>query len=260
MRTSTTHPQIIAEVQANTKQGRIGITFCPGKHQPDAMTGGWQRDLDIDLDAICDWGAAAVITLVENHELAALNVGDLGRKVRERQMAWCHLPIKDAAIPSPQFEAKWAEVGESLRARLRDGFNVLVHCKGGLGRAGTIAARLLIELGRTPREAVNAVRQARPGAIETREQLEYVLALMESSEAVPDTSPEAIKDRAVGALLGLAMGDAVGTTLEFTTRQQATAYRYGGWRPVRVEGGPMDRRHGHGDCAGRQLGCERWPG
>jgi ADP-ribosyl-[dinitrogen reductase] hydrolase len=182
------------------------------------MTGGWRRDLDINLDAIRDWGASAVITLVEEHELSALKVGDLGRKVRERHMVWHHMPIEDVAIPSPQFEAKWADVSEGLRSRLRDGFSVLVHCKGGLGRAGTIAARLLIELGRTPREAVNAVRQARPGAIETSEQLKYVLALTEASEAVPDKSPAATLDRAIGTLLALATGDAIGTTLEFTAR------------------------------------------
>ncbi len=34
----------------------------------------------------------------------------------------------------------------------------------------------------------------------------------------PDTSDGAIRDRARGCLLGLAVGDAVGTTLEFTTR------------------------------------------
>ena len=35
---------------------------------------------------------------------------------------------------------------------------------------------------------------------------------------VPETSAAAIRDRAVGALLGLAIGDAVGTTLEFKAR------------------------------------------
>ena len=79
-----------------------------------------------------------------------------------------------------------AEVGEGLRGRLRDGFSVLVHCKGGLGRAGTIASRLVVELGTSPGEAVLAVRHARPGAIETREQHEYVLALSEAPEAAPD--------------------------------------------------------------------------
>lgn len=39
-----------------------------------------------------------------------------------------------------------------------------------------------------------------------------------TAEIVPHTSLEAIRDRAMGALLGLAVGDAVGTTLEFRRR------------------------------------------
>jgi ADP-ribosyl-[dinitrogen reductase] hydrolase len=39
-------------VQSAPGYGRIGITFCPGKYQPDAATGVWHRDLNIDLNAI----------------------------------------------------------------------------------------------------------------------------------------------------------------------------------------------------------------
>jgi protein-tyrosine phosphatase len=54
---------------------------------------------------------------------------------------------------------------------------VLVHCRGGVGRAGTVAARILVELGTPATEAVRQVRAARAGAIETRSQLEHVLGL-----------------------------------------------------------------------------------
>ena len=64
--------------------------------------------------------------------------------------------------------------------------------------------------------AVGVVRQARPGAIETFGQERYVMALREVPEAVPE--PAWTKDRAIGALLGSAVGDVIGTTLEFTTR------------------------------------------
>ena len=179
-------------------------------------------------------------------------MSELSRKVRGRHVAWYHLPIEDGTIPSPQFE-QWAAVGEGLRGRLRDGFNVLVHCKGGLGRAGTIASRLMVELGTSPGKAVRAVRHARPGAIETREQDGYVLALSEAPEAAPDTSLAATMDRAIGALLGLAAGDAVGTSLEFTTRD--------GYLPLTdmVGGGPFGLKAGqwtddavYGACTGRQ--------
>ncbi len=217
-RTSITHPLQIASIQPKPGFGRIGITFCPGKKQPLAMTGGWERDLCTDVDAVKDWGAAAVISLIEDHEIHSLGVSRLGDEVLGRHMEWIHLPIADVSVPGRALEASWAKHGEGVRARLRDGFDIVVHCKGGLGRAGIIAARLLIELGWQPDEAITEVRQVRPGAIETPSQAAYVRSLGPVDEHQPSTSEEAIRNRAVGALVGLAVGDAVGTTLEFKSR------------------------------------------
>lgn len=222
MRTSVSHPLQIAEVQSRDQYGRIGLTFCPGKVQEFAFSGAWARDLQLDLDAIEAWNASAVITLVEQHELEALGVTRLGEEVRSRYIDWLHLPIPDVSTPDPRFEQSWAAAGESLRARIRDGFNVLVHCKGGLGRAGMIAARLLTELGEDPSEAIRAIRQVRPGAIETPAQERHVLAQRTLTEPQPGTKNEERLDRAIGALVGLAVGDAVGTTLEFKPRDSYT--------------------------------------
>lgn len=223
MRTSTTHPLQIAEIRANTRLGvvslnlgQVGLTFCPGKKQAAAATGQWDRDLGLDLDAIESWGAAAVVTLMEDHELESLQVAGLGAAVADRHMAWYHLPIRDVGTPSEQFEIEWRTVGEQLRAILRDGFKVLVHCKGGLGRAGLVAARLLVELGWSPREAVEEIRKVRPGAIETSAQLDYVRSV--PLPPAPWARGHDAGDRALGAMLGLAVGDALGTTLEFSAR------------------------------------------
>jgi protein-tyrosine phosphatase len=62
-----------------------------------------------------------------------------------------------------------------LRSILRNDSDVLVHCRGGLGRAGTIAARLLVELGMDPAKAIENVRAVRAGAIETSDQERFVL-------------------------------------------------------------------------------------
>ena len=217
-RTSLSHPLQIAEVSAGANLGKIGITFCPGKKQTSAFSGIWNRDLDLDLKVIQQWGAAAVVTLIEPYELHALQVTDLGDEVRSRHMAWHHLPIRDVSVPGPQFEQAWQEAGPNLRQLLQSGFNVLVHCKGGLGRAGTIAARLMVELGAAPHQAIGQVRAVRPGAIETEAQASHVHAIRPASQARPAQDPISQKDRAVGALLGLAIGDALGTTLEFKRR------------------------------------------
>lgn len=177
MRTSTSHPLKIDEVSAGAGMGKIGITLCPGEKQKTAHTGEWDRDLFTDLASISHWKATAVVTLLEDHEFNNLSVPDLGEKVKEQNIDWYHLPIKDVSTPSSDFETAWSKAGPELRSRVRAGFNVLVHCKGGLGRAGTIAARLLIELGVEPQKAVDQVRQSRVGAIETQTQLSYVMAL-----------------------------------------------------------------------------------
>jgi len=141
------------------------------------MTGEWDRDLALDLDAVRDWGAAAVVTLLEPKELTLLRVERLGEEVLRRNMLWFHLPIVDVSTPSEQFEQEWDVAGEDLRSMLRRRLDVMVHCRGGLGRAGTIAARLIIELGANPIAAIAQVRAARPGAIETPEQEAFVLGI-----------------------------------------------------------------------------------
>ena len=175
--TSLTHPLQIAAISAGPTLGRVGITFCPGKYDQQAMSGYWDRDLALDLDTIRDWGAAAVVTLIEQKELTLLRVELLGDEVLRRNMLWFHLPIVDVSTPSQEFEQQWNASGNALRALLRNGRDVLVHCRGGLGRAGTIGARLLVELGMKPATAIKQVRAVRPHAIETCAQERYVLGL-----------------------------------------------------------------------------------
>lgn len=218
MRTSITHPLRIAEVSAGPGLGKVGLTFCPGKKQPGAATGQWDRDIGLDLDVIAQWGAAAVVTLVEKHEMERLGVTGLKAEVEARHMEWHHYPMADGGIPNATNAGSWSVIGEDCRAALRDGFNVLVHCKGGLGRAGTMAAVLLTELGMFCERAVELVREARPGAIENQAQEVYVMRSSSVGEDLPGCSERYIEDRAIGAMLGLAIGDALGTTLEFSAR------------------------------------------
>ena len=218
-RTSESHPLRVAAVTPGDGYGRIGITLCPGKTDPAGMTGAWARTLDIDLDAIRRWGATAVVSLVTEEELDFLSVRGLPGAARDRHMEWWHAPIPDGWPPGPDFEEAWEIVGEAIRDRLRLGFDVLVHCRGGLGRAGTVAARLLVELGASPDDAIRRVRDARSRhAIETASQETHVAQCSARPPTVPPQTAAAVRDRALGAFLGLAIGDAVGTTLEFSSR------------------------------------------
>ncbi len=171
-RTSETHPLTIASLEPGTMPGRIGITFCPGKKQSDAITGAWDRDLRTDLERIREWGAKHVVTLIEPWEIEALEVQELPSACAALGLAWHHAPIQDGSVPDEQWEAQWSAIEPALLASLDQGHGVVLHCKGGLGRAGSIACRLAIAAGDSASAEVliERVRSVRPGAVETRAQ------------------------------------------------------------------------------------------
>ncbi len=172
--TSISSPLRIAEVPVGPSEGCLGLTLCPGKKD---RAQGWNRDLPTDLAAIRNWGAASVVTLIEEHEFRLLAVEALGDEVRRYGMEWLHLPIRDVDIPDERFELAWKVVGQSVHESLDTGQRVLVHCRGGLGRTGVVAAQILVERGTAPDLAIRRVRSARPHAIETAAQERYVIEL-----------------------------------------------------------------------------------
>ncbi|HHA2734539.1 TPA: cyclin-dependent kinase inhibitor 3 family protein [Stenotrophomonas maltophilia] len=176
MRTSLTHPLIIAELAVGDRGGAIGVTFAPGKYQEAAMTGAWARDLEQDTSAIRQWGAAHLISLLEPWEFSQLRIECLPQVVEGQGISWHGLPITDGAAPDHRLLERWPVLGSMLVQGLHSGQRIVVHCKGGLGRAGTVAAMLLLQSRtvRTAQAAIDSVRRFRPGAVETVVQEEFL--------------------------------------------------------------------------------------
>lgn len=213
-KTSQSHPLKIDPVSIRDGRGVIGLTFCPGKKHEGLYSGAWNRDLCADLGVIQSFGAKTLVTLMESTELDEVNVpvSLLGSWAREFGLEWHHLPIKDVHVPDDRFEDLWTYSGLRLRSALARGENIVIHCRGGLGRTGTVAGRLLVEFGDAPETAIKKIRAARQGSIETGAQEKYVQNCRPVAFARVQRSQE---ERLLACLLGGAIGDAFGYEVEF---------------------------------------------
>ena len=153
--------------------GCMGLVACPGVRIDKPATGN-KRLLQTDLNEIIEWGANGVLCLVEPHELKMNKVEGLPAAVQYAGMWWKHLPIIDMDIPNQEFEDVWAVEGERIRHALRIGERVAIHCYAGLGRTGMIAARILVEFGVEPEQAIRRVRRDNRRRIQTKSQANFV--------------------------------------------------------------------------------------
>ena len=235
MKTSETDPIRVDYVPAEllALRGRIGMTFAPGK-KGGGVHGQWHRELGADLARIRDvYRTSLIVTLIEPHELALLGIEALFETVRELGLQPIHVPIKDGSVP--KMDALVALVGKIIAAA-SEGKNVVVHCRGGLGRAGLVTACCVVACGQAPAEAIRVVRRARKDAIENVEQ-EQVVSKFEAAwyamhSAPPKRAIEPSVSRFAGCLLGGALGDALGYPIEFTKPGAAIAARHGKVAPA----------------------------
>jgi ADP-ribosyl-[dinitrogen reductase] hydrolase len=108
--TSRSHPLLFASVRPIGIMGEIAMTICPGKIQQSALSGTWERDLQIDMAAIREWGASVLVTLMEPQELITYQVAGIRDAVPEGIQHFV-LPIRDGSVPDAAWEEAWSTVG-----------------------------------------------------------------------------------------------------------------------------------------------------
>ena len=152
-------------VELPQTDGALGLTSLPGRVDH-------QRDMDADLNVFVGHGVTHVLTLLGDDELHQYGVGQLPKQIEQTGFTFRQLPIADRQVCEyGQAEETVEWLLSALAARAR----IVVHCVGGLGRSGMMAACVLKRMGLGASEAIALVRKSRsPRAIETIEQERFV--------------------------------------------------------------------------------------
>ena len=145
--------------------GRLGLTIAPGKKgKSPASSVIHDRDLETDFAALKAERVDVLVNLMEEAEGERYGMGEYDAVAQQSGLAVRRYPIVDVDVPSDR--ATFAALVDELYAELQAQRTVVVHCLGGLGRSGTLAASLLIRAGLGAQEAIDLTRSCRPGAIE----------------------------------------------------------------------------------------------
>jgi ADP-ribosyl-[dinitrogen reductase] hydrolase len=139
---------------------------------------------------------------------------------------YLNLPLPDHSVPGEK--AHMLDVLGAIDAALATGRKLYLHCRAGIGRTGMSVACHLADGGLRGEQALlrlnelwqqNARSKHWPSVPETDEQAEYVRRW--SSTPAPEfdepmlSAAQRLRDRFQGALLGLALGDALAAPTQF---------------------------------------------
>ena len=210
VRTSITDPiRVDFLPHAPGAAGRIGLTLAPGKKDPGRQ---WDRELVEDVRRLREtYGTSLIVSLIEEHEIKLLGVESLPSEAHRVDVRVRWLPIADASVPERAEDV--VALVRVILASVQAGDTVVIHCRGGLGRSGLVAACCLVAQGTDAAAAMRIVRQSRPGAIENRSKESFVVRFATIWGAA--APPKPALSRIVGCLLGGALGDALGYPIEF---------------------------------------------
>lgn len=176
-------------------QAIVGVSACPG---------GGAATLAEDLDVVSAFRPDAIVSLMSSQEFRLLGRADLPDVLPRLAPHWHHLPLRADAAPDARFKRLWVYAGHRLRAILRRGGRVLIHCDTGGARARWLAARLLAELGVPASEAAARARAPR----------------LATAPVTVQAEAHDLDGKILGCLLGGALGDAFGYPVEFRSWPQ----------------------------------------
>ena len=149
------------------KKNLLGVSQFPGKNLQNIF------DLSSflkDLQIIKKQKVKIVVSLLPDNEKNKLGLDDLIWSKEE--VEYIQFPINDFSVPPKKKFNELKKLISFIKENLMLSKYVLIHCNGGKGRSGMIAALVLKAM--KEKDPIKKVREKVIGAIETEEQEIFV--------------------------------------------------------------------------------------
>ncbi|KDN52537.1 hypothetical protein K437DRAFT_272402 [Tilletiaria anomala UBC 951] len=141
-----------SQTYAAAPVGNLFLSSCPGKKVrltgPVRGRGAICRDLGLDLKRIQDIGVGAIVCCLDDEELAFLGAPwhEYEQSADALGIDVVRFPVAEGFAPTSHVAVDRAITSVVMDYSLR-GVSVLVHCRGGVGRAGLIACTWMLKMG-----------------------------------------------------------------------------------------------------------------
>ena len=163
----------ISRVEIPGHKASLLLTAFPGRTSANTFS---TKKMSSVFNLLEKEGCSHFLSLVEDDEFDDYcGKAVLEAEAKKRLINWIHLPIADMDIPKNNTLDGLNKIRPQLLEAIKTDRSIAIHCMGGLGRSGTVAAIILADLGIPLQSAIGVVRQFRPGAIETSAQENFVL-------------------------------------------------------------------------------------
>ena len=134
--------------------------------------------LDDEMDGLRGAGFDVVVSLLERAEAGQFGLEDESAAAGSHDMRFISFPIPDRGVPGSASDA--LSLMGDLLGDLRNGKNIAIHCRQGIGRSGVIAIALLVLSGSAVEDAIANVSVARGRTVpETTDQIRWLKQLAE---------------------------------------------------------------------------------
>jgi ADP-ribosylglycohydrolase len=171
------------------------------------------------LERLLAVGVDCFIDLTQRKEIAAYE------QLLPERVRYVNCPLPDHSVPKTLQHMR--DILAVLQSELARGSCVYVHCRAGIGRTGTVIGCFLVEQGLSGDGALdelnrlwqqNTLAEIWPEVPETEAQRQYVIDWSPGAKApgtkattaiATEVAVRSLRDRFLGAMVGLAVGDAV---------------------------------------------------